>query len=181
MGKPELCPYCDGEVDRTDKECPHCHRRLTGKALLENPPHLARAGSVLPEIETVATTKRCPYCAEEIQAAAIICRHCQRDLANASAQAGAGGQTIKSADERRAILARQIERLVAPGMRVESRADFQAVLAYGNRPNHLLHFFIGLFTIGLWWIVWIFIAANNRVTRRLITVDEYGVARAKDY
>lgn len=37
----ERCPYCSGAILRTDKECPHCHRGLTGKALLENPPHLA--------------------------------------------------------------------------------------------------------------------------------------------
>lgn len=32
------------------------------------------------------STKRCPFCAEEIQAAAIVCRFCNRSLAQQSAQ-----------------------------------------------------------------------------------------------
>lgn len=123
--------------------------------------------------------KTCPFCAEEIQDAAIVCRHCQRNLAETGGDRAA--PTAKSADERRTILGRQIERLAAPNMRVESRSDFQAVLVYGEKVNHLLHFLIGLFTIGLWWVVWAVLALTNKQTKRLITVDESGVTRATNY
>lgn len=38
MASEERCPYCGEIVDRTDKDCPHCQRRITAKALLDNPP-----------------------------------------------------------------------------------------------------------------------------------------------
>jgi len=34
----ERCPYCGREVERTDKVCPHCQKRITASSLLADPP-----------------------------------------------------------------------------------------------------------------------------------------------
>ena len=62
----------------------------------------------------------------------------------------------------------------AQGRRVESQSDFQAVLIHGHRPNHLLHFVIGLFTIGIWWLVWLVMSVVGGEKREMVTVDEWG-------
>lgn len=80
----------------------------------------------------------------------------------------------KSADERKALLAQQIQMAVASGGRVESQSDTMAVIVSGKPVNHILHFFIGLFTLGLWWIVWIILAITGGEKRQMVTVDEFG-------
>lgn len=44
----------------------------------------------------------------------------------------------------------------------------------GKRVNHLLHFFVGIFTLGAWWIVWAIMAIAGGERRKMLTVDEYG-------
>lgn len=34
------------------------------------------------------------------------------------------------------------------------------VLAQKETPNHVLHFLIGMFTCGAWWVVWAILAAE---------------------
>jgi hypothetical protein len=80
----------------------------------------------------------------------------------------------KTIEERKAILAQSLAQAIAAGARVESQSDFFAVIVTGKRVNHLLHFFVGLFTVGLWWVVWIFLAITGGERRAMIQVDEYG-------
>ena len=65
--------------------------------------------------------------------------------------------------------------LAQPGKRrVESQTDFYAVIVKGKQINHVLHLLLTLFTIGIWVIVWIIMAASGGETRYMISVDEYG-------
>jgi hypothetical protein len=84
-------------------------------------------------------------------------------------------------EQRKRILAAAIQTQVCPGMRIESQSDSQAVLVFGRAPNHILHFLIGLFTLGAWWLVWLILALSNRERRRLLTVDESGSIGHRDY
>lgn len=99
------------------------------------------------------------------------------NLATAAASTSAVeglAQSEKSESERKALLANTLQGQVASGGRIESQGDFQAVVVHGHRVNHLLHFFIGLFTLGLWWIVWFFIAIFGGEKRQMINVDQFG-------
>lgn len=83
-------------------------------------------------------------------------------------------QTEKTDPERRALLANTLQGQVANGARIESQSDFQAVVVRGHRVNHLLHFLIGLLTLGIWWLVWIMIAITGGEKRQMVTVDQFG-------
>ncbi len=77
-------------------------------------------------------------------------------------------------DKRRETQAKAVASHVMQGARVESESDYQAVMVRGKKVNHLLHFFIGLFTCGFWWIVWLFIALLGGESRYVIQTDESG-------
>lgn len=49
----------------------------------------------------------------------------------------------------------------------------------GGRVNHLLHFFIGLFTGGWWWVVWIFLSITGGEKRYVVRTDDYGNTRVE--
>jgi hypothetical protein len=53
-----------------------------------------------------------------------------------------------------------VERLLADGWQIQSATPYGTYMA---KPlNHLLHFLIGLFTLGLWWWVWLVLAFMPR-------------------
>lgn len=79
-----------------------------------------------------------------------------------------------AADIRRTRLNEVVADRVRYGWRVESQGDGYAVLVIGNKPNHILHLIITLFTFAIWAIVWIIVAANSGEKRQTIRVDDYG-------
>ena len=88
-----------------------------------------------------------------------------------------GISRIRTTDEQKQLLARQIATSIARGRRVESQGDFQAVLLRGRRVNHLLHLILTLLTfwlMGGWAWVWIALAIFGGEKREIATVDEYG-------
>lgn len=80
----------------------------------------------------------------------------------------------KSSDYRKKALAQAVATKVAQGNRVESQADYQAVLVRGKKPNHTLHLILTIITLGTWGLVWIVVAILQKEHRTIIQVDEYG-------
>lgn len=80
----------------------------------------------------------------------------------------------RTPEERRAILANAIQSEVARGARIDSQSETMAVLIYGRRVNHILHFLVGIFTFGFWWLVWLALAIFAGESRAMVSVDEFG-------
>ena len=80
----------------------------------------------------------------------------------------------RSTDERKANLDRALQLRGAQGWRTESRSEFQATIARGERINNTLHLILTLVTAGLWAIVWIIVAITGGIKRMMVTIDEYG-------
>jgi hypothetical protein len=80
----------------------------------------------------------------------------------------------KSAEERKQILAQQIQFATTRGRRVESQMDFQAVLIEGKPVNHTLHAILTFLTCLVWGVVWAVLAATGGEKRELLVIDDYG-------
>jgi hypothetical protein len=50
----------------------------------------------------------------------------------------------------------------------------------GQPVNNTLHFLIGVFTCGLWWLLWLVIGLLGGTKRQLIHVDEWGYIRVQN-
>ena len=80
----------------------------------------------------------------------------------------------KTDSERKQALATAVTNQVAQGRRVESQADFNAVLVKGHRPNRTVHLIATIFTLGFWGVVWLAIEFFGGEHRETVGVDEYG-------
>jgi hypothetical protein len=82
--------------------------------------------------------------------------------------------TRRTADERKAMLAQQLQTAAARGRRIESQSEFQAILVEGKPVNNVLHALLTIFTCLLWGIVWIVLSITGGEKREMVVVDEFG-------
>lgn len=80
----------------------------------------------------------------------------------------------KTTEERKAILAQQVQQAVGRGMRVDTQSDTMVVVVSGKPVNHILHLILTVLTMGLWVIPWVIMAIAGGERRTMISVDEYG-------
>ena len=75
-------------------------------------------------------------------------------------------------------MARIVSSKTLEGWTVVDRNDRDAssVLMLPGKPvNHLLHFLVGVFTCGLWWVVWLILVLTQQKEQRMrVSVDSYG-------
>jgi hypothetical protein len=75
-----ICPHCQARLPKGTYYCKHCRQNI--------PPKYVEDGALAaaPAPPPGGSLKTCPFCAEDIQAAAIVCKHCGRDLKSGASQ-----------------------------------------------------------------------------------------------
>lgn len=80
----------------------------------------------------------------------------------------------KSSEERKKSLEAFIIGKVSQGWRIEGQTEYAVVLAFGKKPNHILHFLLCIPTFGFWLIVWIILGMSMTIQHRTFQVNDFG-------
>ena len=138
--------------------------RKGGKGRKSDPVARLKAGLVTRyERSSVDDLVRCPFCKAEISSTARKCRYCSEWVAGRCRQCGAGIRGRWAAHS----LCANCEQAVPPanppqvfqhitatgGLRSCARCGIQT-MHFQQKPNHILHLLLTVFTVGIWLPVW---------------------------
>lgn len=82
--------------------------------------------------------------------------------------------TVLTDSQRKERLENRIAQYLKAGWSAERVGDFQAVLTFEGKVNHVVHAILSLLTAGLWLLVWLVLALTRKTTRMTLRVNEYG-------
>ena len=80
----------------------------------------------------------------------------------------------EESQQRRTRHAETVSMEIARGARILLAGDYETIIVRGRPVNHILHFIVGLFTFGIWWVAWLIMAATGGEKRYVIRTDEQG-------
>jgi hypothetical protein len=86
----------------------------------------------------------------------------------------ASAPETKTLEERRAILNQQVSAIGGKGTVVTYENPTTALIVKPSNVNHMLHFVMSVFTLGVWAIIWLTLVILKREQKWRVSVNERG-------
>ena len=112
----------------------------------------------------------CPDCASQVSSAAVSCPKCGYPIAK-EVQRAVRDPEAETSEEWKTLgeTAHDPKPMKKPMRGVPySDQEVAVLLSQKSRTSHLLHFFLSLFTLGIWIPIWIFVGIVNGIANASI-------------